>query len=64
VHLVGWSHRSFACYAAIDQAGPQLVDSLTVIDETPKPLATGAPDEWAEMDLKGFLEELSRPRGG
>ena len=34
---------------------------MTVIDETPKPLATGAPGEWAEMDLTEFLDELVGP---
>jgi hypothetical protein len=28
---------------------------------TPKPLGTGADDEWAEATLEGFLEEFVGP---
>jgi hypothetical protein len=50
-----------ACYAAIDQAGTDRILSLTVVDQTPKPLATDAAGEWAEADLNGFLDEFVAP---
>ena len=58
IHLVGWSYGALACYAAIDQSGTAGLRSLTVIDQTPRPLATGADGEWAEMDLDGFLDDF------
>ena len=61
IHVVAWSYGSLACYAAIEQAGSQRIHSMTVIDETPKPLATGAPGEWAEMDLTEFLDDFVGP---
>jgi pimeloyl-ACP methyl ester carboxylesterase len=61
VHLVGWSYGGLACYAAIDQARTDRILSLTVVDQTPKPLATDAAGEWAEADLNGFLDEFVAP---
>ena len=60
-HLVGWSYGALACYAAIERSGTDGIRSLTVIDQTPKPLATGADDEWAETDLDGFLDDFLTP---
>jgi non-heme chloroperoxidase len=57
VHLVAWSYAALACYSAIEQEGPERLRSLTVLDQTPKPLATGAAGEWGEMDLTEFLDE-------
>ena len=42
IHLVGWSYGALACHAAIEQEGVERVRSLTVLDQSPKPLATGA----------------------
>ncbi len=61
VHLVGWSYGGLASYAAIDQAGADGFRSLTVIDETPKPLGTDASNEWAEMGLDDFLDGYVAP---
>ncbi len=61
VNLVGWSYGGLACYAYVEQYGTARVRSLTVIDQSPKPLATGAADEWAEEDLDGFLTEFIAP---
>jgi non-heme chloroperoxidase len=35
--------------------------SLTVLDQTPKPLGTGADGEWAEATLDVFLDEFIGP---
>ena len=61
VDLVGWSYGALACYAYAKQFGTERLRSLTVIDQTPKPLATGAEGEWAEDDLDGFLVEMIGP---
>jgi non-heme chloroperoxidase len=61
VHLVGWSFGGLACYEAIEQAGPERSRSLTVLDQTPKPLGTGAAGEWADEDLDGFLDGFVAP---
>ena len=61
VHLVGWSYGALACYAAVAEAGTGCRRSLTVLDQTPRPLGTGAPGEWAEMDLDGFLDGMLAP---
>ena len=61
VHLVGWSYGGLACYAAIAQSGTGRIRSLTVLDQPPTPLATGAEGEWAEETLDGFLEEFVGP---
>ncbi len=42
VHLVGWSYGALACHAVIEQEGLERVRSLTVLDQSPKPLSTGA----------------------
>ena len=56
VHLVGWSYGALACFAAVERSGPGRLLSLTVLDQSPKPLSTGADGEWAEEDLEGFLD--------
>ena len=61
VHLVGWSFGGLACYEAIEQTGPERARSLTVLDQTPKPLGTGADGEWADEDLDGFLDGFVAP---
>jgi non-heme chloroperoxidase len=61
IHLVGWSYGALACYEAIDLAGSHGIRSLTVVDQTPRPLATGADGEWAEMDIDGFLDDFLTP---
>jgi pimeloyl-ACP methyl ester carboxylesterase len=60
-HLVGWSYGALACYEAIGRAGSSRAMSLTVLDQTPKPLGTGAAGEWAEGDLNEFLDNLVVP---
>jgi non-heme chloroperoxidase len=61
VHLVGWSYGALACYAAIERGGHELLRSLTVLDESPKPLGEPARGDWAEADLDGFLDEYVVP---
>ena len=61
VNLVGWSYGGLACYAYAEQFGTERLRSLTVIDQTPKPLGTGAEGQWAEADLGGFLTEFVGP---
>lgn len=61
VNLVGWSYGALACYAYAERFGTERLRSLTVIDQTPKPLATGAEGEWAEDELDGFLAEFIGP---
>ncbi len=61
VHLVGWSYGALACYAAIREAGIDGFASMTALDQTPKPLASGEEGEWAEMDLESFLDEMVGP---
>ena len=61
VHLVGWSYGALACYEAFARVGPERLRSMTAIDQTPKPLATGVAGEWAEADRSGFVEELRGP---
>ena len=61
VHLVGWSFGGLACYAAVEHAGVQRLRSLTVVDMTPRPLATGGEGEWAAGDLDGFLHGFVAP---
>ena len=61
VHLVGWSYGALAAYAYVEQSGLAGLRSFTAIDTTPKPLGSGAPGEWAEETLDGFLEEVIGP---
>jgi non-heme chloroperoxidase len=61
VHLVGWSYGALACYVAIEQRGHEVLRSLTVLDETPKPLGDAERGDWAEADLNGFLDEYVGP---
>jgi pimeloyl-ACP methyl ester carboxylesterase len=61
VHLLGWSFGALACYAAIARSGTAGIRSLTVVDQPPKPLGTGAAGEWADETLEGFLDELVGP---
>jgi len=61
INLVGWSYAGLACYAYVEQFGTERLRSLTVIDQTPKPLRTGVDGEWAEHDLEGFLAAMVGP---
>ena len=61
VNLVGWSYGALACYAYAELFGTGRVRSLTVIDQSPKPLATGVHGEWAEDDVDGFIAEFIGP---
>jgi pimeloyl-ACP methyl ester carboxylesterase len=61
VNLVGWSYGALGCYACAEQFGTERLRSLTVIDQSPKPLRTGLEGEWAEDDLDGFLTEFVGP---
>ena len=61
VHLVAWSYGALACYSAIEEGGVEPLRSLTVLDQTPKPLRTGESGEWAEENLEEFLDEFVAP---
>jgi non-heme chloroperoxidase len=61
VHLAGWSYGALATYSYVEQFGEAQVRSFTVIDMTPKPLATGEQGEWAEGDLDVLIGEYVAP---